>query len=42
MPEERARLEAEKDEILHQLSKNVDFDLSRARKMGLLGTKQCM
>ena len=32
--EERARLEAEKDEILCQLSKDVDFDLSRARKIG--------
>ena len=35
--EERARLEAEKDEILHQLSKDVDFDLSRARKIGTIG-----
>ena len=36
-PEERARLEAEKDEILCQLSKDVDFDLSRARKIGTIG-----
>ena len=35
--EERARLEAEKDEILCQLSKDVDFDLSRARKIGTIG-----
>ena len=35
--EERARLEAEKDEILRQLSKDVDFDLSRARKIGTIG-----
>ena len=35
-PEERARLEAEKDEILRQLSKDVDFDLSRARKIGTI------
>ena len=30
-PEERARLETEKDEILCQLSKDVDFDLCRVR-----------
>ena len=38
-PEERARLEAEKDEILRQLSvsKDVDFDLSRARKIETIG-----
>ena len=35
--EERARLEAEKDEILRQLSKDVDFDPSRARKIGTIG-----
>ena len=35
--EERVRLEAEKDEILRQLSKDVDFDLSRARKIGTIG-----
>ena len=38
-PEERARLEVEKDEILCQLSKDVDFERER---LGLLGTKQCM
>ena len=31
------RLEAEKDKILRQLSKDVDFDLSRARKIGTIG-----
>ena len=35
-PEERARIEAEKDKILCQLSKDVDFDLSRARKIGTI------
>ena len=37
-PEERARLEAERDEILKQLSNDdVDFDLSKARKIGTIG-----
>ena len=37
-PEERARLEAERDEILKQLSSDdVDFDLSKARKIGTIG-----
>ena len=31
MPEERARLETERDEILCQLSEDVDFDFSRVR-----------
>ena len=39
IPEERARLEAEEDEILCQLSKDVDFEQER---LGLSGTKQCM
>ena len=38
-PEERARLDAEKDKILCQLSKDVDLERER---LGLLGTKQCM
>ena len=35
--EERVRLETEKDEIMCQLSKNVDFDFSRVRKIGTIG-----
>ena len=41
-PEERARLEAEKNKILCQLSKDAGFDLSRARKIGTIGDQQSM
>ena len=39
IPEEKARLETKKDEILCQLSEDVDFDLQGEE---LSGTKQCM